>query len=237
MPATVDAAAPASLPDGSASSPDFSWTHEVSGTDTALLAGIEVDTFTDTGLTSAVSWNGTAMQSLGRVQCAGASHGYLEVFGITGISGTGTIAAVISGGTPGDIAGASISFNGVDQAAPFGTPGTGESTSTDPSAETAGSTVDSIVAGFLAAGNDIASASAPASSQIINNWQGAGGGGDAGNIAAATSPSTGSAVSVGWTISDGSWAALVVEVLAKAEVTGGGSWAYDAVADFVLDLQ
>ncbi len=152
----IDATAPTSLPAGVTSNTSLSWTHTISGTNTALLVGVEVDAFSDGGITTTATFNGVAMTSLGRVEAAGSSHGYLQVFGLAGVAtGAGTVAVTASGGTPDDMAGASLSFDNVNQTTPFGTAGTGNGTSTAPSAATASSTLGNLIAGFAASRLDL----------------------------------------------------------------------------------
>ena len=219
-----DAVGPSSAGVGVGAGTTLSWSHTVTGSNIAVVAGVAVDGSPDT-MTCTCTCNGSAMTSLAKVHSGGGANtiGYLQVFGIAGVTaGSASLVATCSA-APADINGGSLSFSGVSPGTPFGTAATAGSTSGTASAATAGSTTGNMVAGFCVEGTGITSATAPATSRFLNNYRGGAGNG-AGDSAGATSPSTGSAVTMAWTVTNDFWAAAAVEVLA------GGAGQATAVA-------
>ena len=221
MAVTFDAVGPSSAGAFSTGSGTLSFTHTIGAGVTlgVVLAGLALtDSAADTP-TLSVTCGGVTMTSLGKVHCNNNTLGYLEVFGLATAASVGakTIAATAAGGTPDGLEGGSLSFDGVSQAVPFGTAATGFGSTTPATKATAGSTSGNIVAGFAAAGSGITSATAPSTSRYLNN--GNSGVAAAGSCAGATSPGTGSAVTMAWTIGADWWAEILVEVLASGAVT------------------
>jgi hypothetical protein len=211
---------------GTSSSTTYNWTHTVGGgvTNGAILVGVATDASADGALTTTVTIGGTTATSLGKIHCDNTTQGYLQVFGLATGSTTGSvaIATTVSGGTPTDINGGSLSFSGVNQTTPFINTLTspavnnGWGSGTTPSGTTPGATTSgNLVAGFCANGSAIASATSPSTSQFIDNFKTTG---DfaAGCSAGATSAATGSAVTMAWTVTSDFWAVLVTEVQAAA---------------------
>lgn len=222
MAVAYDASAPAP-PFGNQGQSSLSWSHTVAGSDIAVLAGVAVDGSPDT-MTCTATCNGSGMTSLGKVHAGGSTAGYLEVFGISGVTAGSASLVATASTTVTDINVCSLSFTGASPAVPFGTAGTASGNTGTATASTAGSTTGNFVAGFMATGTGITSATAPATSRVINNYRG-NAGNAAGDSAAATSPSTGSAVTMAWTITSDFWAAVAVEVLA-----GGAGQAFAGLA-------
>lgn len=225
MAVTFDVVGPGATGQGSIGATTVTWTHTVTGgtTNTAILVGVAVDANPDT-MTLTCTCAGTTMTPLALVHSDNAALGYIRVFGLAGVAtGANTILATATA-TPVDLNGGSLSFGGVSQTTPFGTPATNFGSSTTATAATAGSTSGNIVAGFICNGSNITSATSPSTSQFIENYNA--GGQAAGKSAGATSPSTGSAVTMAWTVVTDFWAEIVVEVLAAgggALSTAGGS--------------
>ncbi len=215
MAVAFDAVGPSSAGASTPTPGPLSWTHPGSGS--ALLAGVSVDAGNDTGITCACTCDGAAMTSLGKVEAGGITSGFLQVFAAAGLSGSShAIVATASGGTgAADMEGGSLSFTGAGATVgtAFGTPATANP-ATAPCAVTLPSSVTgNLVAAFLANGDTISSVNSPAASEFIVNLMG-GGGSATGNAAGATSPSTGSAVTVTWTVVSTFAGMLAVEVLA-----------------------
>lgn len=201
---------------GSSAAP--SWSHTVTGSNNLLLACVVCDT--DATTISAISWNSQPMTPL-YAGSANYKHqnsgtaGWTAVYKLVNApAGTGNVSVTLSGSSVWE--GGSLSFSGADAAAGIGTPqafaGTGLS---QPSASFTPTTSGRIIAAFLGCGNFINSATSPLTSRFINNQ----GGSNAGGMAAgATAPSTGSAVSLAWSITADFWSIVAVEVLAG---TGG----------------
>jgi hypothetical protein len=178
----------------------------------AILVACSLDAPADGGLTMSATCAGVTMTSLGIVHANSTTLGYLQVWGLTGV-GTGTLAIVVTvtGGTPDDLEGGSLSFSG---AARFGTPATGVSSGTTGTATATlnTNTTGSLIAGFTAAGDSITSATSPSTSRFINNNRGGAGDGT-GNAAGATSAATGSAVTMAWALNSATFfAEILVEV-------------------------
>ena len=174
-------------------------------------AVVGVTTCTNTGTdkpVTGITYDGNAMTQIKQVdEQAG---GNIELWGILGQSGSGAKSIVIStSGTPDEIhAIAMTARNG-------GSFGTGVSnTGSDISAETASITTASnlsMIAGFTANGDGVASAGAPATSRLINNATTSFGNGC---MAMATAQGTGSPESWAWADSVAeAWGTLAVEIL------------------------
>lgn len=226
MAVAFDAVGPSSAGTGNGAASTLSWTHTIGAgvTNGYVLAGVAVTDANDAlPSPTTVTCGGTAMTSLGKVHSNNSNVGYIQVFGLaTGAStGAKTIAVTVAGSVPNGIEGGSISFSGVNQTTPVGTPATAFGAGTPLTAATAGSTSGNLVAGFGTAGNGITSATAPSTSRYINNSNA--NNNAAGSAAGATSPATGSAVTMAWaeTSSDW-WAEIIVEVLASGAAAPSG---------------
>jgi hypothetical protein len=212
MAVAYDAVGPGATGTGVQGPASLSWSHTVTGSNIAVLAGVAVDGSPDT-MTCTATCNGTSMTSLGKVHSGGSTAGYLEVFGIAAVTAGSASLVATASSAPADLNGGSLSFTGVSPGTPFGTAASASGNSGTASAATAGSTSGNMVAGFAIEGTGITSATAPSTSRFIENYRGIAGNA-AGNSAGATSPSTGSAVTMAWAVTSDFWAALAVEVLA-----------------------
>ncbi|HEY2267526.1 MAG TPA: hypothetical protein VGI96_33220 [Streptosporangiaceae bacterium] len=227
MAPVFDAVGPSSAGAHSGSATSLTWAHTITGASTVLAAMIAVDTGTDTSVTTTATYNGAAMTSLGKVHSGAAAAGYLEVFGIVAAANAGAN-VVVTSNTSVVLTGGSLSFTGASQTVgtAFGTPATANlPQNSAPTAALAGNTSGNIIAGFVANGASITSATAPSTSRFINNG---GGGNAAGCGAAATSPATGSSVTMAWATTTDWFAELLVEVLpppgfTAAAATGAGA--------------
>jgi len=187
----------------------LSWNQAVSGSNTALLVGVAVGQLGDGALSASVTYNGVAMTLLKTVHDNNQPDGFLDVFGLANpASGTHSVAVSVSGGTPAEITGGSESFTGVSQSAPFSIPASAYGYSGTASLAIASHSND-MVAGFMAAGSSITSVISPSASRFIANDDSSTG---AGNSAGATSPSTGSNVTMAWSLTSDYWADVAVEV-------------------------
>ncbi len=187
----------------------LSWNQAVSGSNTALLVGVAVGQNGDGALSASVTYNGVAMTLLKTVHGNNQPDGFLDVFGLANpASGTHSVAVSVSGGRPAEITGGSESFTGVSQSAPFSIPASAYGASGTASVAIASHRND-MAAGFMAAGSGITSATSPSASQFIANDDSFTG---AGNSAGATSPSTGSNVTMAWSLTSDYWADVAVEV-------------------------
>jgi hypothetical protein len=207
-----DATGPSSAGQKCANCSTLSWSHIVSGSNTALLAGVGVGTHSgsDGSCVVSVTDNGTAMTNLGKVHDNGLTSGFETVYGLAGApAGANTVAVTVTGCSPLELTGGSESFNGVSQTAPFGTAVTAHGSSATPTVATTGSTTGDLIAGFAANGSAINSATSPSTSRYIANENDNSG---AGNSAGATSAATGSAVTMKWSGQSDWWGAVALQV-------------------------
>jgi hypothetical protein len=207
-----DAVGPSSA-GAAATSAAPSWSHTVTGTNTLLLAAVVCDT--DSTTITAITYGGTAMTPLtagsgNYIHANNASAGWVAVYKLAGApAGTATVSVTLSASSVWEAG--SLSFNGADTVTPLGTPQNAEGTSlSQPTMSFTPTTSGRIIAAFLGCGNFINSATSPLTSRWINNQ----GGSNAGGMSAgATAPSTGSAVTVAWSITADFWGIQAVEVL------------------------
>ena len=192
----------------------LSWSHTVSGANTALLVGVAAGKNSDAALHTAATYGGTPMTLLKTVHDDNKPDGYLDVFGLAGVpAGTASVTVTVTGGTAAELTGGSESFTGAAQSGTFGTAASAYGYTATPKITTGVGHAGDIVAGFAASGSSIRSATAPSTSRYIANRDGDTG---AGNSAGATSPSTGSPVTMSWAGANDYWGAVAVEVAAAA---------------------
>jgi hypothetical protein len=209
-----DSVGPSSAGATVASNTVLTFSHTVVGSNVILLAGISVDTSADGGLSCTCKYGGTAMTSLGVVHSGNITAGFLQVFGIIAAAGTANVVATVAGGTPANISGGSIGFSGAGAtvALAHGTAATANTptATTVATAALASNTSGNLIAGFMCAGSGITSATAPSTSRFIKSLTGTGA---AASCAGATSPSTGSSVTMAWAMPSDDFAELLVEIL------------------------
>jgi hypothetical protein len=194
---------------GKENSATLSWTQQVSGSNRAILASVAVGG--NSSQTVTVKDNGIAMTAeTGKLNANNQQSGFERVFGLVNPpAGTNTITVTSSGQTPQSLAGGSVSFTNVSQSAPFGTAVHAAGSSATPSVTTSGSASGDLIAGFAVNGSAINSATAPESSQFIQNVDN---NTAAGNVAGATTLSTGGNVTVSWASDNDWWAAAAIQV-------------------------
>jgi len=212
---TYDAVGPSSAGTSSAGSTSLSWSHTVGAgvTSGAMMVGIAVGVGTDTGFNASVTCATVPMNQIGLLHSANSTQGFVAVFGLTGISpGANAIAVSVSGGTPDDIAGGSLSFSGVDQTTPFGTPylACPTANTSAPTISVTGNTNGNVIAGFCCFGHALSGITTGTSRYLIfvdPNTR-------AGCAAGATTPATGGTDTITWSASGtDSTAVIAVEVL------------------------
>lgn len=191
----------------------LTWTHTVgsSGTNRALLVGASVgdNSPNDSSCTATAKDGTTTMTSLAKAHTDNQNHGYEQVWGLANPpTGANSITVTVTGCTPNEVTGGSESFTGVSQSTPFGTPVTAFGSGTTASA-TAASTSSDMMAGFVANGSSISSATSPSTSRFIANGNN---NTAAGNSAGATSAATGSNVTMAWSVGSDWWAVAEIQV-------------------------
>jgi hypothetical protein len=215
-----DAVGPATTPPAHNSGvATLSWTHTTGAiTNGALLVACDVmDTAGgDSSMTVTCTYNGVSMtQLLRETTTSGAGNGFLVVFGLAGnniVPSAGkTVTITTATLLPNDLAAGSLSFSGVDQNTPFGTPVAANSDSTY-SVVIPSTTAGNYCAGFVATGSAIGSISAGTQEYTYNvDTSGATGSGAAGVLA-----SPGGSATISWASGGASVARGGVEVLAGA---------------------
>jgi hypothetical protein len=208
FPVSYDSSAPSPQGATANNASTLSWTHNVSGGDTALLVAVAVGQLDDSGLSASAADDGTAMAALAKVHDNNKPDGFLEVFGLAGVpDGTNTILVTVAGGPATQLTGGSESFTGAAQAGTF-TAVTAAGDGATPSV-TVASRAGGLVAAFAASGSPILGTMPSAAQKFIaddNDTTGAG------NSAGAASAATGSPVTVAWSALADFWAAVAVLV-------------------------
>lgn len=218
MALAFDAVGPSSAGAAKTTAGPLTWSHTVTGSNNLLLASMVCDT--DSVTISSVTYGAASMTPLiagagNYIHCNGVSAGWVAVYKlVNATAGTDTVTFSYSATAP--VEGGSLSFSGADTSTGIGTPQTAVGSGlSQPTMSFTPTTSGRIIAAFLGIGNFITSATSPLTSRWINNQ----GGSNAGGMgAAATAPSTGSAVTTAWSTTADFWAVLAVEVL-----VGGGA--------------
>jgi hypothetical protein len=124
-----DAVGPSATGTNSGTSP-LTWTHTlVSGASTVVLAFVTADSANDSSMSIACTCGGVSMSPVATVHSNSGTVGFGTLFQLTAVtSGAKTITATVTGGSGLDaMSGGSISFTGVNQSTPLGTPVTNTS--------------------------------------------------------------------------------------------------------------
>lgn len=200
-----------------------SYTHTIGAgaTNTALVVGVSYDpsgpdSHTDAGKSVSVTCDGVAMTELGTlVHSNGSNAGFVQMFGVAGLAtGAHTIAASVTGYQTDDfVIMGSVSFTGVDQTTPFGTPQTHSGSGSSFSVAVSSATGDMVV--------DIAcNGSGIDGSMQTSRWLNNLNGNSAAGNAAMSTAAGGSSVTMGYNVTDDWDAIIAVNVLAAG---AGGS--------------
>lgn len=211
---TLDAVGPSSSGAGNTSSASLSWSHTCGASASYLLVGVNQNNASD--LAMSVTYNSVAMTSLSTEdewQPAGGS-GFLQLWGMANppTGSAFTVAATVTGGTPTNLSGGSVSLIG---AGSLGTVFAGQNFSTAASAAVTGTVTGSLVVAFCGTANGgTFTVTAPGTQRISFNP------GSVPMLGAQTSPGGGT-VTPAWTTTNTPWAVLAVEVLAGAAATPG----------------
>lgn len=222
MAVAFDAVGPSSAGASSSASTSLTWSHTCTGSNRALLVGVAMGKGTDTGISTTATYNGVAMTSLGVIHTGGGTAGYVQLFGLANpASGANTVAITAAGGTPGTLAGGSVSGTGVDQTTPFGTPvtvaspGAGTSISASVTGTTSGNMVVSVVAD--GSGGETATTGTKRWNVFVDANSGAG------SAAMSTIAAPGGTQAMSWTINNDFLGEIAVEVLAAGASSGAAT--------------
>jgi hypothetical protein len=199
---------------GEANVSALTWTHKVgTGNDRALLVAAAVGTSDDTGCSAVVTDDGTKMSELATIHTDNKHAGYLDIWGLANPPpGADTIDIMVRGcsaGTPLELSGGAESFTGVSQGDPFGPARTANGDGGTASATVATASPNDLVASFIADGSGDESPQSPATTRFVKDVGLSSG---AGNSAGATSPATGSSVTVTWSMYSDYWGEGVVDI-------------------------
>lgn len=204
----------------------FTFAHTCTGTNLLLVVCIE---WTDTSISGAsltsVTYNGVALTFL---TSNGAGIGLNEIWyliapstGANNVVVTFTNIVPAEGPSTNAVCG-SMSFTGVDQTTPLGTPGAATANSTAPSVTITGASANNFVFdSLLVSSANLAQPTITVNASQLQRWQTKIGGGTV-RIAGAgsTKASTAGAVTMSWTLSAArNWATIAVEVLEVAAVS------------------
>jgi hypothetical protein len=210
-----DAVGPAGGGGATGSTTPISWSHIATGSNLVMLAAFSLDDSITNVALSSVSYGSQPMSLVGTQSNNNQAQGYLAVYKLLApTAGTANVTATMSPGTT-VWSGGSITFTGADQTTGFGAPPTPTfGSSSSGSITIASSTSGNLCAGFIGCGgNGISSTTSPSTSRWVNNVATGGSGGPSGG---ATSPSTGSAVTMAWGVNAEWWSVIALEVLAAA---------------------
>lgn len=180
----------------------MSWSHTCSGANRYVVVG--VSNAEDSSSTT-VTFGGVSMTSLGKVHSNNSTSGYVELFGLVNPT-VGASTVVVSSTIGSDLTGGSISFNGVHQTTPAGSPFTAFGDGSGATVIVTGTTAGNLVVGTIANGASIIS-SDQTSRYICNLNTGSA----AGNSAGATTPAGGS-VTLSWGNTSDWWGIVAIEV-------------------------
>jgi hypothetical protein len=199
---------------GAAHVSSLAWTQEVGGgSDRALLVEAAVGISDDVGCSAVLTDNGKEMSELAVIHTDNKHAGYLGIWGRANPpSGADTIALTVrgcAGGNPQELSGGAESFTGVSQSSPFGRVQAAYGNGGAAAATVATNSANDVVASFIADGSGDESARPPAAMRLARDVDFGSG---AGNSAGATSPATGSPVTVAWSMYSDYWAEGVVDV-------------------------
>ena len=202
----------------------LSWSHTVSGSNTLLTASVGVGTSGSDSRTVAVTYNGIAMTSAGKVHANNGTTGFVELFYLKApSSGANTVQVTITGGNVDAMSGGSVSFTGVDQTTPVRNITTNFGSDTTPTV-TISSAAGNMVVDGVSSGCSITSSNQ--TSRWITNVGGCSYGGGPGAQSTAAGASS---VVMSYAVSSDDWGIIGMDVVAASNVNphvavrGGGS--------------
>jgi hypothetical protein len=202
----VDSVSPGPSGASSAGSTTTSWGHTCTGTNRLLIVGVAVGGNPSTGITTSVTYNGLAMTSIGSVASNNDTVGYVQLFRLVAPTvGTHSVVVTTSLTTSATSAG-SVSFVGVNQSTPVGTPVTAFGDSTTPSVTVTGTTAGNLVIDASCCGKAFSADTQTSQWRCNTNTASA-----AGNAACSIAPGGGS-VTLAHTVTADFWGSIAVEV-------------------------
>ena len=189
-----DAVAPSAAGQSATNTSSTSWSHTCTGTNRYVTVGVALGQNPDTR-TVAVTYGGVAMTPIKLQRTDNATAGYIQLFGLVNpATGPQTVAVTVTGGVVESLTCGSVSFNGVDQNNPLGTPVAAFSNSTTVSVVVPNTTIGNMIVDAAAQGTGIQS------SGKTNRWKrNTNFNTGAGNGAQSTAAGTGGSVTMSYT--------------------------------------
>jgi chitodextrinase len=209
---SVDFVGPGAAGVAAASATTLSWNHTVSGSNTLLTTGVAIGVNNDSRTVS-VTYNGVPMTSAGKVHSYNRTDGFIELFYLVApAAGTHPVQVTLTGGSA-EIEAGSVSFVGVNQAAPVRNIVIAFGNSTAPSV-TVASAPGNMVVDAVAFGTTISNSGK--TSRWIRNQNGNTAGGNGAQSTAAGA----SSVTMGYTTSNMAdwWAIIGMDIVAASDV-------------------
>jgi hypothetical protein len=202
----------------------LTWSHTCTGTNLLLVVGVNCTVNPDTGLSTTATYNAVSMTSLGVVHSGGSTSGYVQFFYlINPASGANNVVVTAAGSTGGsvDYGGGSISFTGVHQTTPLGSPFTNTANGTSVSVNVTGTTAGNMVVDTACAGTSMTSVGGSQTQRVHANT----GSGAAANQLGMSTAAAGGTVTMTWNGGADFWGIIAAEVLAAggAAVTATSS--------------
>jgi len=207
MAVALDVVAPSSAGQSATTGTSLSWSHTCTGSNLCVFVGFVVGQGGGnyTSMTMSATYGGTAMTAVvaSRLVSGTSLTGRFGFWYLVGPpSGASTINVSVSAGTPDSLIGGSISFTGVHQGTPIGTPVNNNSSVDGTSASAAMGTIvaGNMVVDLMAVGTGLTSSTQTQRWLKNNNTSSI-----AGNAAASTAAGAGSAITMGysWPSADG----------------------------------
>lgn len=219
MTVALDAIGPSSTGQAAISAGNTStWLHTVgAGANQVLYVGIAVGFFsTDTsGSTTAATYNGVAMTSIGKVKSNNSGNGYVEVFRLIAPPQGAHTVSVVCSTSPTSMVGGSLSYNGANQTTPNTTPVTNFGSGTNPNCSVTGGAVGDLALNFACCGSAFTASNGTV--EIQNNFSTQSG---AGCMSCSQFAGSASAVSMGYTAGNDWWGIVGFDIKAA---TGGST--------------
>lgn len=210
MAVAYDTVGPSSAGASATATNTVSWSHTCSGSSRLLIAAVAVGQNPDTGITTSATYNSVAMTSVGVVHANNSGSGYVQMFRLVNPASGANTVAVTASTTVNALSAGSVSFTGVDQTTPIGTPATAFGFSTTPSVAVTGTTAGNMVIDAMVTGTGVTSSTQTLRWSRITNTDTAGG------IGASATADAGGSVTMSYSITSDWWGIVAVEVLAEA---------------------
>jgi hypothetical protein len=200
MPVALDAVAPGTAGQSAVSGLSLSWSHTCTGSNRCVFVGFVVGQAGGNFISATMSatYGGTAMTAVvaSRLVSGTSNTGRFGFWYLIGPpTGASTINVSVSAGTPDSLIGGSVSFTGVDQATPIGTPVNNNSSADQASCSAAMGTIPTgnMVIDLIGTGSSISSTT-QTQRWLKNNSVNS----IAGNAAASTAVGAGAAITMSY---------------------------------------